>query len=99
MRFQYTWYLAGQANPLASGVVAVVVLPVGTNSITLVVNDGRTSRQQTIAVEVITIIQAVERLPAVVNTDVAKEQGDGTFHFDDPVSSQIPGRFCRVVTL
>jgi hypothetical protein len=71
---QYTWYLTGAANPLATGIVAVVVLPVGTNSITLVANDGLASSQQTIPVEVITIAQAVERLQAVVNTDVSKEQ-------------------------
>jgi hypothetical protein len=71
---QYAWYKTGDVSPLAAGVVAVVVLPVGTNSITLVVSDGLASSQQIIAVEVITIAQAVERLAALVNADVPGKQ-------------------------
>jgi hypothetical protein len=47
---QYTWYQTGSSNPLATGIIAVVVLPVGTNSITLFVSDGLASSQQTITV-------------------------------------------------
>jgi len=72
---QYTWYQTGSPNPLATGVIAVVVLPVGTNSITLVVNDGPASSQQTILVAVITLAQAVDQLEAVVNdADISHKQ-------------------------
>jgi hypothetical protein len=70
----YTWYQTGSPNPLATGVIAVVVLPVGTNSITLSVNDGLASSQQTITVQVITIVQAVTQLQAAVIADVSKAQ-------------------------
>jgi hypothetical protein len=52
----------------------VVILPVGTNSITLSVSDGLATNQQTIAVEVITTAQAVQRLMGLVSTDVARAQ-------------------------
>ncbi len=71
---QYTWYQTGSPDPLATGVIAVVVLPVGTNSITLMVSDGLASSWQTITVAVITLAQAVDQLEAVVNADVAKQQ-------------------------
>ena len=71
---QYTWYQTGSSSPIASGVVAVVILPVGTNSITLKVNDGLASSQQTITVQVVTLAQAVDQLKAVINTDVSKKQ-------------------------
>ncbi|MEY4387188.1 MAG: hypothetical protein RLY20_2471, partial [Verrucomicrobiota bacterium] len=67
---QYQWS-AGN-TPLASGVVAVVTLPVGTNAITLSVSDGRASSNQNIAIEVATTAQAVQRLADLVNEDVAK---------------------------
>ena len=70
----YTWYQTGSPNPLATGVIAVVVLPVGTNSITLAVSDGLASNQQTITVQVITLAQAVEQLQAAVIADVSKAQ-------------------------
>jgi len=70
---QYFWYQTGAPNPIATGVVAVVVLPVGTNSITLLVSDGLASDQQAIVVEVITLEQAVERLKDAV-ADVAHKQ-------------------------
>ena len=37
---QYYWFVNNAATASATGVVAVVVLPVGTNSITLSVSDG-----------------------------------------------------------
>jgi hypothetical protein len=52
----------------------VVVLPVGTNAITLSVSDGLATNQQTIAVEVITTAQAVQRLMDLVTADVTKAQ-------------------------
>ncbi|HXA45690.1 MAG TPA: LamG-like jellyroll fold domain-containing protein, partial [Candidatus Angelobacter sp.] len=71
---QYYWFVNNAATASATGVVAVVVLPVGTNLITLSVSDGHASNQQTITVEVITLAQAVERLLDLVNTDVAQAQ-------------------------
>ena len=71
---QYYWFVNNAATASATGVVAVVVLPVGTNSITLSVSDGHASNQQTITVEVITTAQAVERLLELVNKDVAQAQ-------------------------
>jgi hypothetical protein len=67
---QYAWSMNNAA--IASGMVAVTMLPVGTNSITLSVNDGLASGQQTIAVAVITTSQAVQQLLDLVNSDVAK---------------------------
>lgn len=71
---QYYWYATGSTNVLTNGVVAVVTLPVGTNSITLLVSDGFLSNEQTITVEVITLAQAVERLVAAVNADPSAKQ-------------------------
>lgn len=59
---QYSWYVNGAANPSATGEVASVVLPVGTNFIRLSVSDGVASSDQTIAVRVLTSQQAVEEL-------------------------------------
>jgi hypothetical protein len=73
-QLQYAWSQTGSTNPLATSVIAVVVLPVGTNSITLTVSDGRATSQQTISVAVITFAQAVDQLKAVVIADVSKAQ-------------------------
>ena len=56
---QYYWFAAGVATPLATGVVAMVILPVGSHALTLVVADGLASDSQTFIVEVITTGQAV----------------------------------------
>src|SRR5206468_9312559 len=69
---QYRWFLAGSTEPLATGIVAIVVLPVGTNSISLAVSDGIAAATNTITVEVITAAQAVERLVTAVNSDVSR---------------------------
>jgi hypothetical protein len=69
---QYRWFLAGSTAPLATGIVAIVVLPVRTNSISLAVSDGIAIATNTITVEVITTAQAVERLVAAVNSDVSR---------------------------
>jgi hypothetical protein len=71
---QYRWFLAGSTNLLASGAVAIVVLPVGTNAIMLSVSDGKDTASQTITIEVITGSQAVQRLVAAVNSDVSTSQ-------------------------
>jgi hypothetical protein len=69
---QYSWFVNGAANVSATGAVAVVILPVGTNSIRLSVSDGLITDDQIITVEVITTAQAVERLIALVNHNVSK---------------------------
>ncbi len=69
---QYLWLAEGSINPVATGVVAIVVLPVGTNSISLVVSDGAAKATNTIAIEVITAAQLVERLVAAVQSDVSR---------------------------
>ncbi len=66
--FRCTWYEAGSTIPLAYGVVALVVLPVGSHSLALVVNDRRLAATNAFTVEVLTSIQAVERLIAQVNS-------------------------------
>jgi len=71
---QYVWFANGTAVPLATGIVAVAVLPVGTNSITLRVSDGFAQAQQTISVEIITTSEAVNRLILIVTEDVEKQQ-------------------------
>jgi len=71
---QYSWFEGNAPAQVASGVVAVVTLPIGTNSITLSVSDGANSNRQTIAVEVITATEAVTRLTDLVDTNVAKAQ-------------------------
>jgi hypothetical protein len=66
---QYEWLstLNSQlSTPLASGVVATSVLPVGAHPILLVVSDGFFASTNPVTVEVITTAQAVERLLALV---------------------------------
>jgi hypothetical protein len=70
----YAWYETGVTNPVATGVVAVVMLPVGAHPLELVVNDGLATGTNAITVEVITTAQAVERLAAVVRDDVSRAQ-------------------------
>ena len=70
---RYSWFGASN-NLLATGAVAVVTLPVGTNAITLTVNDGTFSDSQTIAVVVLTISQGIDQLIAAVNQDAAGQQ-------------------------
>jgi hypothetical protein len=53
--------------------VAVVILPVGTTSITLTVSDGLATDSQTITVEVLTSAQAVSRLIDATGDATAKQ--------------------------
>lgn len=62
------WFLAGAGAPLATGLVAVVTLPVGTNAIQLVVSDGLLARTNQVVVEVITTAEATDRLIAIVQS-------------------------------
>src|SRR5437867_10347643 len=67
---QYTWSEAG--NLLASDVIAMTVLPVGTHSILLVVGDGLLTDTNAATIEVITTAQAVEQLVAAANAGVSR---------------------------
>ena len=71
---QYRWFVSGTTNTLGSGVVAVVILPVGTNSISLVVSDGTISATNTVTIEVITTAQAVERLVSIVDAEISRSR-------------------------
>ena len=70
----YSWFQDGVSNAIATGVVAVVQLPVGSNHLTLVVNDGMASSSQPLIVEVISTDTAVERLMTVVQADADRPQ-------------------------
>jgi alpha-tubulin suppressor-like RCC1 family protein len=74
---QYLWLSTLNSQPstvLATGAVAVVVLPVGTQSLLLVVSDFLVSRTNSITVEVITTAQAVGRLSGDVSAAVSRAQ-------------------------
>jgi len=71
---QYFWFDTGATNASATGIVAVIVRPVGTNALTLVVDDGLATGAQNFAVEIITTAQVVERLTAVANDQVDRPQ-------------------------
>jgi hypothetical protein len=58
----YEWFRAGESNAFATGVVVVTNLPMGSNGLTLVVEDGMASGSQNFVVEVITTSEAVDRL-------------------------------------
>ena len=67
----YLWFAAPADQPaalLASGVEAVVLLPVGTHPLQLVVDDGMATATNSLTVEVITTTQSVERLIARVES-------------------------------
>ncbi|MCU0771230.1 MAG: immunoglobulin domain-containing protein [Verrucomicrobia bacterium] len=68
---QYLWFHTLNAQPpalLASGAVAVVVLPVGTHPLELVVSDGMLSSTNPVTIEVITASQGMQRLIAQVTS-------------------------------
>ncbi|MBI3849394.1 MAG: immunoglobulin domain-containing protein [Verrucomicrobia bacterium] len=71
---QFFWFQGTATSAFATGVVAVVTLPVGTNSLRLVVDDGMSTNAQTFTVEVITSARAVERLMTSVNSHAPKPQ-------------------------
>jgi hypothetical protein len=69
----YLWR-AADSTPLATGVVALVTLPVGAHAIELVVSDGLASASDWVNIEVLTSAQAVEQLVEVVTTDVSRSR-------------------------
>jgi hypothetical protein len=73
----YLWFSTIDSQPstiLASGVQAVVLLPVGMNPIELVVNDGMATATNAITVEVITTAEAVQRLIVQVQSGWRRSQ-------------------------
>jgi hypothetical protein len=66
---RYEWLLAGDTNAFASGVVATVTLPLGTNHLTLVVNDGMATGSQMFDVEVITTTEVIDRMLELIQRD------------------------------
>jgi hypothetical protein len=71
---QYFWYSSSFYPPtfLATGVVAATILPVGSNSIDLVVSDGLATSTDSVTVLVMTTGQAVERLIWLVNASAVR---------------------------
>ncbi len=70
----FSWFQAGVAAPLATGMVAVVSLPPGVNPLLLVVDDGLATNSQSFTVQVLTLADAVERLIALVNLQAPEPQ-------------------------
>jgi hypothetical protein len=62
----YFWFQSGGAAPIATGIVAVVNLPFGTNSLVLWVDDGLATNAQPFSVIVIAPATAVEQLITLV---------------------------------
>jgi hypothetical protein len=69
---QYLWFDPAATGAFATGIVSIVTLPVGTNVITLVVNDGFATGTNQITVEVVTPAQAAERLALAVTDGVPR---------------------------
>jgi hypothetical protein len=63
---QYVWLRSGSSIVLATGMVAVVTLPVGSNTVELIVSDLLASSTNAINVTVLTTGQAVQRLSSTV---------------------------------
>lgn len=70
----YRWFRTGATNAFASGVVAVVTLPLGTNRLELVVSDGWAASAASFFVEVLTTAQATERLADAVTDGVDRNR-------------------------
>ncbi|HTL73633.1 MAG TPA: FG-GAP-like repeat-containing protein, partial [bacterium] len=70
----YAWFNFGDTNAFATSIVAMESLPVGTNQVILTVNDGMAWNSQSIAIEVITTSQALDRLIALVQSGSGNTQ-------------------------
>lgn len=70
----YRWQWLGATELLATGAVVTVTLPVGTNALTLTVDDGLATDTQSFVVEVITPADAVARLATLVASTLPKPQ-------------------------
>jgi hypothetical protein len=71
---RFYWFQDGSTIAFATGVVAVVTLPLATNSLTLRVDDVLATNAQTFTVEVIAASQAIERLRARVSSECPRPQ-------------------------
>ena len=67
------WWTEG-ANPLASGMIATHVFPIGSHTITLVVSDGQDTGAQSVRVEIITPAESVGLLIALVEDSGLTQQ-------------------------
>ena len=67
------WWTEG-ANPLASGMIATHVFPIGSHTITLVVSDGQDTGAQSVTVEIITPAESVGLLIALVEDSGLTQQ-------------------------
>jgi hypothetical protein len=70
----YEWFRDGVGTPVATGVVAVATLPLGTNLIELAVSDGLLARTNRVTVEIITTDQALERLLEILRAGSGNPQ-------------------------
>ncbi len=70
----FFWFLAGNSEPVATGITAVVRLPPGLNSLLLAVDDGLATNSQRFTVEVLTPAEAVQRLITQVRAHAPKPQ-------------------------
>jgi hypothetical protein len=68
----FFWYQSESATPLATGRVAIVTLPFGTNLVTLSVDDGLATNTQSFSVAVLSPDQAVEGLEGLVELQVRR---------------------------
>ncbi len=71
---RYAWYEAGNPTSVASGALAIVVLPMGDHSLLLAVHDGLLADTNALRLEVLTPAQAVERLIAQVESSWPRSQ-------------------------
>jgi alpha-tubulin suppressor-like RCC1 family protein len=63
---QFTWLDESTTNILGQTMVSTNTLSVGTNTVSLIVNDGTDTSTNTIQVEVITTVDAVSKLSAIL---------------------------------
>jgi hypothetical protein len=70
----YTWQDAATGDVLGTGAVSVVTLPLGANGIRLRVDDGLAHDEDTIVVEVVTAVQAVNALAAAAQENVNRSR-------------------------
>jgi hypothetical protein len=68
----YRWLPEGSTTPVATSVVALVVFPIGTNAVTLEVNDGEAVARHGVKVQVITSVQAVEQVVTALESEVSR---------------------------
>ena len=73
----YSWFREGSAQPIATGAVAAVQLPLGIQTLELKVSDGFAEQTAFVTIEVITFSEALQRLSDEVK---ASNLGRGRQH-------------------